>query len=261
MCIVKYEARGEVAYITLNRPEVLNAFLKETFDELLAAKERFRNDPTLKVAILNGEGTRAFSAGIDLKSYSADLEAGGSRKTPHPCQLDMAAGPEFCEKPLIAAIRGYCFGEGLHLALACDFRVCASDAVFALPEVALGMAHTWLSWQTVRTIGMPAAMVLCLLAEKQDAAWALAHQLVHEVTLPGQEMAAAERIAHRLCAMSQRGVVATKKTLYRSLECNYRQLMEYGLPLRAEVLDAGEDRERSRDFAQEQPSPTQRASI
>jgi E-phenylitaconyl-CoA hydratase len=252
MKVVKYETRGEVAYITLDRPEALNAFLPATFDQLLEAKERFRLDPALKVAIISGEGKRAFSAGIDLKSYSARLEEGGTHKSPHPCQMDMAAGPEFCEKPLIAAIRGYCFGEGLHLALACDFRVCASDAIFCLPEVAIGMAQTWLSWQTVRVIGLPAALDLCLLAEKRDAAWALSRQLVSEVTLPGEEMAAAERIALRLCAMGQRGVIASKKTIYRSLETNYRELMAYGLPLRNEVLDAGEDRERSRQFTQKQ---------
>ena len=249
MSVVKFEARGAVAYIKLNRPDALNAFTKEVFDELTSAKDKFLADPNLKVAIISGEGKRAFSAGIDLKSYSSDLESGGSRKIPHPIQIEFAAGPEFCEKPLIAAIRGYCLGEGMHLALACDFRVCASDAVFALPEVALGMAQTWLSWQCVRTMGMPAAVELCLLAEKKDAAWALAHQLVHQVTLPGEEMAAAERIAQRLCEMSFPAVVASKKTLYRSFELPYRELLDYAMPLRAQVLDTGEDRKRSREFA------------
>lgn len=249
MSVVKFETRGAVAHIKLNRPDALNAFTKEVFDELSSAKDRFLKDPNLKVAIISGEGKRAFSAGIDLKSYSSDLESGGSRKVPHPIQIEFAAGPEFCEKPLIAAIRGYCVGEGMHLALACDFRVCASDAVFALPEVALGMAQSWLSWQCVRTMGMPAAVELCMLAEKKDAAWALAHQLVHQVTLPGEELGAAEKIAERMCSLSFPALLATKKTLYRAFDLAYREFFDYAMPLRLQVLDSGEDRTRSRAFA------------
>lgn len=246
---VKYDTCGAVAHIKLNRPDALNAFTRRMFDEVTAARDRFVQDPDLKVAIISGEGRRAFSAGIDLKAYSADLEGGGSRRIPHPIQVDMAKGPEFCEKPLIAAIRGYCFGEGMHLALACDFRVCASDSVFALPEVAFGMAQTWLSWQCVRTMGMPAAAELCLLAERKDAAWALAHHLVHQVTLPGEEMTAAERIAERLCNLSYPAVLATKRTLYRAFDLDYGQMLEYSMPLRARVLDMGDDRTLTRAFA------------
>jgi len=248
MSDIVFEKRGEIAFIRINRPDALNTFTKPMFDDLANAKQQFLDDPALKVGVISGEGRRAFSAGIDLKAWSADLESGGSRKIPHPLQVEMATGSEFCEKPLIAAIRGYCIGEGMHLALACDFRVCASDAVFALPEVGLGIVQTWLSWQTVRTMGLPAAMELCLLAEKKDAAWALSRQLVHEVTLPGDEVAAAERIAKRLCEVNFAAVVASKKTLYKSADLNYRELLDYAMPLRAAVLDTGADRTQTHAF-------------
>jgi len=251
MTAVIFETQGPIAHIRLNRPDALNAFTREMFDELAAARDRLAADPLLKVGIISGAGTRAFSAGIDLKSYSADLEAGGDRKTPHPLQIEMARGPEFSPKPLIAAIRGYCIGEGMHLALGCDFRVCASDAVFSLPEVALGMAQTWLSWQCVRVMGLTAATELCLLAEKKDAAWAREHRLVTEMTLPGHEMAAAERIAQRLCSMSWPAVLASRHTLYRAWDMDYAQMWEYSRPLREAVLDSGDDRARSRAFAGE----------
>ncbi len=249
MTAVVFEKQGAIAHIRLNRPDAMNAFTKDMFDELAAARDRLCQDPELKVGIICGTGPRAFSAGIDLKSYSADLEAGGTRKIPHPLQVDMARGPEFCAKPLIAAVRGYCIGEGMHLALACDFRVCASDAVFSLPEVALGMGQTWLSWQCLRVMGLTAATELCLLAEKKDAAWALSRQLVSEVALPGQEMAAATRIAERLCAMSWPAVLVTRQTLYRAWDMDYAQMWEYAKPLREAVLDSGDDRARAREFA------------
>lgn len=245
MSAVTFETRGAVAYIRLSRPDALNAFNQEMFDELAAARDRFRDDPDLKVAIITGEGKRAFSAGVDLKSYSGGFGPEGSRNAPHPFQVEMAAGTDFSEKPLIAAIRGYCLGEGMHLALACDFRVCASDAIFALPEVALGMPQTWLSWQSVRTMGLPAALDFVLLAEKKDAAWALAHQLVHQVTLPGEELAAAEKIAERLCSMSFPALVLARRTLYRAFDQSYREMLDYALPLRAQVLATGESRTRA----------------
>ncbi len=248
MEVVTFEKQGSVALIRLNRPDSLNAFTRDVFDQLALARDRLAQDDELKVGILAGAGTRAFSAGIDLKSYSADLEAGGSRKIPHPLQVEMARGPRFSPKPLIAAIRGYCIGEGMHLALACDFRVCASDAVFALPEVALGMAQTWLSWQCVRVMGLPAATELCLLAEKKDATWARENRLVTQVTLPGEELAAARRIADRLCAMSWPAVMASRETLYRAWDMEYDPFWEYAKPLRDGVLDSGDDRRRSKDF-------------
>lgn len=245
MSTVTFEARGEIARITLNRPDRLNTFNGAMFSELNAAIDRFRDDDTLKVAILAGAGERAFSAGVDLKAMQADLAEGRTNKVPHMIHF---VDQGYCNKPVIAAIRGYCVGEGVHAVLACDFRVCSSDAIFYVPEVAVGMALARLSWQCVRTIGLPAATELCLLCEKKDAEWALKHQLVHKVTEPGGEMAAAEKIAERLCTMSMPALQATKQTLNRAYEKTYQEMLEFGLPLRAQVLAAGDATARSQAF-------------
>ena len=242
---VLYEARGEIARITLNRPDRLNTFNGAMFAELNAAIDRFRDDPALKVAILAGAGERAFSAGVDLKAMQEDLAEGRTNKVPHMIHF---VDQGYCNKPIVAAIRGYCVGEGVHAVLGCDFRVCAEDAVFYVPEVAVGMALARLSWQCVRTIGLPAATELCLLCEKKDAQWALQHQLVHKVTPPGGELAAAEKIAGRLCTMSMPALQATKQTLNRAYEKTYQEMLEFGLPLRAQVLAAGDATARSQAF-------------
>lgn len=237
---VEFEARDAIAWIRLNRPEALNAFNREMLDGLNQAIDRYRDDATLKAAVISGTGGRAFSAGVDLKAYAANLSAGQtSQETMNVIRF---ADPDYCGKPVVAAIRGWCVGMGLHLALACDFRVCAADAVFALPEVSLGMSLTRLSWQCARTLGMPAALELGLLAERKDAAWALAHQLVHRVAPAGEELAEAEKIARRLCDMNAAAVQVSRTTLYKAFELSYREMFEFSLPLRNVVLDAGEDR-------------------
>jgi enoyl-CoA hydratase/carnithine racemase len=233
---VQFEVRGAVAHLRLDRPEALNAFNGAMFDDFNAAIDRFRDDPALRVAIISGTGTRAFSAGVDLKYVNRNLES-GTAKTPRVIEM---ASPDYLDKPVIAAIRGYCVGEGVHVALACDFRVCASDAVFLVPEVAVGIPLIRLTSQAVQTIGLPAAIELCYLAEKKDAAWALQHQLVHRVAPPGEEMAAAEAIARRLCEVSFPALRATKRTAWKSLDLSYDEVFRFGLQLREAVLASGD---------------------
>lgn len=236
MTAVTFEVIGAIAHIKLNRPEALNAFNKEMFQELNAAVDRFRNDAALKVAVISGEGKRAFSAGVDLKAMGASLNGefhDGDYEIPF-------AEPGYLDKPVVASIRGWCVGEGMHLALACDFRVCASDAIFSVPEVAVGMPLIRLSSQCVRAMGLPAAIELCFLGEKKDAGWALKHQLVHRVSLPGDELREAMRIAMRLCDMSAPALQLTKKTLYKSLDHSYGEVYKFGIPLRQEVFRTGD---------------------
>ncbi|WP_028601188.1 enoyl-CoA hydratase/isomerase family protein [Ottowia thiooxydans] len=236
MSAVIFEIEGSIAHIRLNRPEALNSFNLAMFQELNAAIDQFRNDKSLKVAVISGEGKRAFSAGVDLKAMKNSL-AGEFHDSDYEIPF---AEPGYLDKPVVAAIRGWCVGEGMHLALACDFRVCASDAIFSVPEVAVGMPLIRLSSQCVRALGLPAAVELCFLGEKKDAAWALAHQLVHRVSLPGEELGEAMRIAKRLCDMSAPALQLTKKTLYKSLDHSYGDVYKFGIPLRQEVFRAGD---------------------
>lgn len=246
MSTVQFETRGPVAYIRLDRPE-MNPFNAQMFVDLNAAVDRFQADDTLRVAIVGGTGKRAFSAGIDLKDLGHSLSGDELPKTP---KLIHMAQPGYLDKPVIAAIRGYCVGEGLHLALACDFRVCASDAIFAAPEVAVGIPLIRLASQAVQTIGLPAAIELCYLGEKKDAAWALAHQLVHRVVLPGEEIAEAEKIAKRLCEVSFPALRATKRTVWKSLEMSYDEVFAFGLPLREQVMASGDAKRASSAFVE-----------
>jgi len=221
---VKFEQNGKIAYIRLNRPDVMNAFNVQMLNEFNAAVEEFRQSDNLHVAIICGEGARAFSTGRDLKD----------KTLPRP-SINIADA-EYCDKPMIAAIRGYCIGQGLGVAVSCDMRVASSDAVFSLPEIPHGMVLTGLGALVVRTIGLQAALEFSLMGEKKDAAWALQTGLVHKVVEPGSELAVAETMAQRLASMDLDAMRVSKQALYKSAEMNYRELVAFAEPLRQQVL-------------------------
>jgi enoyl-CoA hydratase/carnithine racemase len=128
---IRYEKQGPVAVVTINREDRLNSVDARTSNELLAAWTDFRDDPSLRVAILTGIGEKAFCTGMDLVATAAGEDQfsegavafGGFTK-----RLDIY-------KPIIAAINGFCLAGGLELALTCDIRICTPEARFGFPEV------------------------------------------------------------------------------------------------------------------------------
>lgn len=132
---VLYEVRDEVAYITLNRPEKLNAFNVEMSFALRDAWQRFENDSGARVCILTGEG-KNFSIGVDLTDED--------RKTAKAWQYHEAYPPNGISlfKPVVAAVRGYCLGQGYIIAVTgCDITIAADNAVFGYPEGKAGVAQ------------------------------------------------------------------------------------------------------------------------
>ncbi|MBI4497348.1 MAG: enoyl-CoA hydratase/isomerase family protein, partial [Chloroflexi bacterium] len=129
---VLYEKRDRKAYITLNRPEAMNALNTAVRQGLRAAMEDLRDDDDILLGIVTGGGGRAFSAGMDLKERTQLDQAGGLQ------QREAPRDGRFTElgvwKPLIAAIDGYCLAGGLELALECDIRIATQQSRFGLPE-------------------------------------------------------------------------------------------------------------------------------
>lgn len=139
---VNYTKQGRVAYITLNRPRVLNAMNRRMHEQLTHAFNEFETDRELLVAVLTGAGQRAFSVGKDLFELAQDIHDGvqprsfGSRGEPGWPRLTDRFG---LGKPLIARVDGYALGGGFELALACDIIVASDRSTFALPEAKLGL--------------------------------------------------------------------------------------------------------------------------
>ena len=163
MPAVLYETRDRIAFITLNRPEVLNAFNREMHQQLREAWLAFREDDDVWVAVVTGAGDRAFSAGADIK------EMGQRREEPVRRSFwetwfgdDLQTGLDVW-KPTIAAINGYCLGEGLTLILACDFRIASERASFGFPEVNLGIPTIVGAIRAPHVVGLGNALALLLI--------------------------------------------------------------------------------------------------
>ena len=137
---ILFEVVEKVGVITLNRPEKKNAMNSEVVSGLMEMLNRIRTDPEIRVGIVTGSGN-TFSAGADLK---ARAQAGGRRgEDSSPASiigtdLTLNWSTTQIEKPLIAAVDGFCLGAGFELALACDIRICSPEAQFGLPEITLG---------------------------------------------------------------------------------------------------------------------------
>src|SRR5258706_9114550 len=132
---VVYEKRGAIAYVTLNRPKVMNALSQQTWEDLRTAFEHAREDAEVRGVILTGAGDKAFIAGADIREI-ANVTAVEAEESSSYGQavLDLI---ENLGKPVIAAVNGYALGGGCETAMACTIRVAAEHAKFGQPEVSL----------------------------------------------------------------------------------------------------------------------------
>src|SRR5262245_14199006 len=187
---VRYEKRDRIAWVTINRPEVMNALHPPANEELSRVWDDFAADPDVWVAILTGAGDRAFSAGNDLK-YTAQH---GVPRMPAGGFAGLVARELW--KPLIAAVNGFALGGGLEIALACDVIIAAEHARLGLPEPRVGlMAAAGGVHRLPRHIPLKVAMGLMLTGRHLSAPEALRLGLVNEVVPGGDLLAVAERWA------------------------------------------------------------------
>jgi len=253
MAVVDFEKREEIAYITINRPEARNAFDGEVTRLLMESFREFDADAALRVAILTGAGDKAFCAGADLKTF----EGGGSRERQGGPALGITQVGGLLphtvgtvSKPTIAAINGYCLAGGLEIAMACDIRIASETATFGCPEVKWNLLHGYGALRLPQAIPMAVAMEMMLTGEFIDAQEALRIGLVSKVVAPGELMAKAEEIAHKITANAPIAVRVTKELAYRGLSLPLEDgLRLYGAYSR--IVYATEDtREGPRAFAE-----------
>ena len=221
MTDIQYEKRSHTAFITICRPQSMNALGPEQQDELLSVWTDFRDDPDVWVAIITGEGERAFCAGADLKTYTPQL----ARRNIYDLRQD-ANRPGFggitrgleIWKPIIAAVNGYALAGGLELALACDIRIASENATFGCSEVKRGFHHC--DGGTVRLpliVGLGNALKMQLTGEQINADEALRIGLVSEVVSSTDLMPVAKSYAQAIISNGPLGVRSAKESMLRSL--------------------------------------------
>jgi crotonobetainyl-CoA hydratase len=211
---VRVERDGPITTITLNRPEVMNALHSPAHFELGEVFDAFAADPEQWVGIVTGAGERAFSAGNDLKH-----QAGGGRMGNPPSGFAGLTSRFDLTKPLIAAVNGVAMGGGFEIALACDIIIASESAVFALPEVKVGLAALAGGLHRLpRQIGLKRAMGMILTGRRVGAAEGRELGFVNEVVAPGELMAAATRWAKLICEASPMSVRASKQAVMQGLD-------------------------------------------
>ena len=228
---ILYEKKGRIAYITINRPEALNAINPETYREFSESLLDFREDDDTWVAIVTGRGPKAFCAGADIKEMLPVLwELRGDWWRMPPM---IVRGLELW-KPIIAAVNGIAVGAGLELSLACDIRIAAENAVFGVPEVNLGVVPGWGGTQRLpRAIPSAKAAEMLFYGESISAQEAYRLGLVNAVVPLDKLLATAEEWAQRLCEKPPLAVRAAKELIIRGSEMS----LEDGLRIETRLID------------------------
>lgn len=249
---VLYERDGNVATITYNRPDALNAINGALRNDLNAAWERFRDDADAWVAIVTGAG-RAFCVGADLKDGAGAAGTWPASFWEIPTVNSFESGLEVW-KPTIAAVNGYCLGYGLTLVSACDFAIAADDAQFGMPEVRLGVPTIVGAMRLPRRIAMDDALELLLTGDRIDASRALEIGLVRQVVPRDELLAAARAFADRLCQGAPLAVRAVKEMAYRGQHLPWEDAVRMGEAMRR-VVGATEDAREGMTAARERRTP------
>lgn len=228
--ILQLEVKDQIALVTINRPEAMNALNTRFFNEMDLVVADLRSRPDLRVMIITGAG-KAFVAGADIAEMVDKTPEEGSAFS----RLGQNTFKSFGEMdiPVIAAINGFALGGGLELAMGCDFRIASSKAKFGQPEVNLGLIPGYAATQRLsRLTGMGDALYLLMTAEMIDAAEALRIGLVQKVVEPEELMDTVMGIANNIISKGPKAVKLVKKVVRQGM----LQGFDEGSELEAEMF-------------------------
>ena len=228
---ILYEKKEAIAYITFNRPKVLNALNRQTIDELHRILLEVRHDESVRVLILTGAGEKSFVAGADIGELSQQTPVNGKEFSLYGQSVFHLL--ETMGKPSICAINGFALGGGCELALACTIRIAGKTAKLGQPEVKLGILPGYGGTQRLaRLCGKGVAHELCLSGEMITAEEALRIGLVNHIYEPAELIPAAEAMAKKIIA---NGPVAVKFAM-EAIERGVEMPLEEGLFLEATLF-------------------------
>jgi len=236
---IVYEKKGHVAYVTLNRPEKLNAMNAVLHQELSEVWADFRDDNSLRVAILSGNG-RCFSAG-------ADLSGGAPAEYKYTGDFPDITQTQRVYKPIIAALHSHVVGYGLWIALDADIRIAAEGTSFWLPEPQWGIATIPCAWFP-KIMPWAIASELLLLAERISAERAYQIGMINKIVPADRLMVEAERIAARFCELSPVAVQGMKESMVRASSLDYAAVDHITDYVQTRVMNSDDRKEGGRAF-------------
>ena len=250
---VLYEKKGSIAYVTVNRPKVLNALNTPTWKELRTAFEDARDDAAVRGVILTGAGDKAFIAGADISELA--------RLTAFEAEQSSRFGQEILDlvenlgKPVIAAVNGFALGGGCETAMACTIRIAVETAKFGQPEVALGLVPGGGGTQRLpRLVGKGRALQLILSGEMISAQEAYRIGLVNEIVPAADLITRAETILKKIAANAPIAIKFALEAANKGMETSQGE----GLLLEASYFGlcaATEDKKEGTTAFLEKPKP------
>jgi enoyl-CoA hydratase len=230
-----YQKRNNIAYITLNRPQALNAYNIKMRDELYQVLGAIKDDAEVRVAVFQGAGERAFCAGADLTEFLTAPSPLVARQV--RWERDVWGLFLSLPQPLIAALHGYVLGSGIEIALCCDIRLASEDAQFGLPEPQLGIIPAAGGSQTLpRVIGGAKALEILLSGRWIKADEAKQLKLVNRVVPRKELFNQAERLAKKIAGFDPAAVASAKQAITRGLDLTLKRGLELEARL-AQSLD------------------------
>ena len=233
---VLYQVENGVAEISLNRPENINAFDMSMRDDMFMVLRLFRDDPDARVGIVNGRGEKGFCAGADLKEFGTTPSLVASRSI--RWERDIWGLLSSIEKPIIASLHGYVIGTGIEIAALCDIRIASHDALFRMPEVALGMIPAAGGTQTIaRTIGVVATMDMIMTSREVTAQDALQMRLVDRVVSSKSLNNVTESLALDLSGMDIKALKAIKMAAKMGIDHSLQRGLDLEMRVARKLLE------------------------
>jgi enoyl-CoA hydratase len=260
---VLYEVKDKIAWITLNRPESLNAVNRDMVKTIVEYCRQAEEDRNVQVVIFKANGERAFSVGGDIKDRARqnamEVEQAesplvqrqaknlGIPGTPAPVIAAM-------NKITIALLHGYTVGTGLLMSLACDIRIAAEGARLGVSEVRLGfLAGSGGTQRLPRLIGIPKALEICLSGELYDAAECYRIGLVNQLVPYDQLIPAGEKMAQSFLKGAPLALRYIKEAIYKGSDMTLEQGLRYESDLQSMVMQTEDAKEGPRAFVEKRP--------
>jgi enoyl-CoA hydratase/carnithine racemase len=238
---IAFAVEGQVATITLNRPQKLNAVTPEMADAIVAHVEHCNGDDRVRAVIVTGAGEKAFSAGSDIRELDT-----------YDTPWNFRNRPDYCDairrlmKPTIAAVNGYAFGGGLETAMSCDIRIASENAQFAAPEIKLGwIGGGGMATFLAHSVGPSNAALMIMTGDPIPAAKALEWGLVSEVVPLPELLARAKAIAATIASRAPIAAETAKLNLRAAFTMPLEKAIEYERDLQTicfATADAAEGR-------------------
>ena len=261
---VLYEVKDKIAWITLNRPESLNAVNREMVKAIVGYCREANDDRNVQIVILKANGDRAFSVGGDIKDRARVNAAVADAEAESPLVLRQnkntaipgtpAPAIAAINKITIALLHGYTVGTGLLMALACDIRIAAEGARLGVSEVRLGfMAGSGGTQRLPRLVGIPKALEICLAGELYDAQDCYRIGLVNQLVPYDQLIPAGEKMAASFLKGAPLALRYIKEAIYKGSEMTLEQGLRFEADLQSMVMQTEDAKEGPRAFVEKRP--------